>query len=142
MSPLQVPPNCDLTLGLSCVEKSTPGTTRWEMVADERFSNPAGLLQGGILSAFIDSAMGASVVTFEKARSNRPIVVANTELHTSFLKAVPAGARLVCEATVVSAGERVCFVEASVHDARGRLVARASSTYLVAEAATAAAHRH
>ena len=37
---LQVPPNCDLTLGLRCVDKSEPGHTVWEMRADERFANP------------------------------------------------------------------------------------------------------
>ena len=34
------------------------------MMADERFANPAGLLQGGFLAAFCDSSMGAAAVTF------------------------------------------------------------------------------
>ena len=64
MSPLQVPPNCDLTLGMVCIDKSEPGRTTWRMSADERFANPAGVLQGGLVGAFADSAMGASAVTF------------------------------------------------------------------------------
>ena len=30
------------------------------MVADERFANPTGIVQGGFLAAFADSSMGAS----------------------------------------------------------------------------------
>ena len=45
---VQVPPNCDLTLGMVCVDKSEPGTTVWQMPADERFTNPVGVLQGRV----------------------------------------------------------------------------------------------
>jgi uncharacterized protein (TIGR00369 family) len=110
-----------------CTDKATPGRTRWAMVADERFANPAGLLQGGFLAAFCDSAMGAAAVTFVEGRK---VSVANAEMKVSFLAPVATGAALTCEAQVVSGGARVAFVEASVHDQDGRLVARATSTYL------------
>ena len=124
---LQVPPNCDLTLGLTCVDKSTPGTSVWELLADERFENPAGLMQGGFLGAACDSAMGAAAVTFAEGRR---VSIANAEMKVSFLAPVRSGTALRCEAVVVSGGARTAFVEASVTDAEGRLVARASSTYL------------
>lgn len=129
MSPrsLQVPPNCDLTLGLTCLDKSEPGKTTWTMLADERFENPAGLTQGGFLSALCDSAMGAAAVTFAQ---DRKVFVANAEIKVSFLAAVRSGTRLRCEAEVISGGARTAFVEASVRDEDGRLVAKASSTYL------------
>jgi len=44
---VQVPPNCDLTLGMTCVDKSEPGRAVWRMTADERFANPTGVVQGG-----------------------------------------------------------------------------------------------
>lgn len=125
---VQVPPNCDLTLGMVCVDKSEAGRTVWEMTADERFSNPVGLVQGGFLAAFADSAMGASSVTFAK---DRKVFSANAEMKVSFLKAVPIGSRLTCTATVISGGNRVAFVEAEVVDGEGRLVAKASSTYVL-----------
>jgi uncharacterized protein (TIGR00369 family) len=128
MSPaLQVPPNCDLTLGVTCVDKATPGRTVWEMRADERFENPAGLIQGGFLAALADSSMGAAAVTFA---SERRVFVANAEMKVSFLAPVRSGGRLRCEAVVVAGGARTAFVEASITDEEGRLVARASSTYL------------
>ena len=125
---VQVPPSCDLTLGMVCVDKNEQWRTVWTMTADERFSNPVGLVQGGFLAAFADSAMGASSVTFAH---DRKVFSANAEMKVSFLKAVPVGSHLTCTATVLSGGKRVAFVEAEVVDGDGRLVAKASSTYVL-----------
>lgn len=127
---IQVPPNCDLTLGLRCIDKSTPGFTVWEMRADERFANPAGVIQGGFISALLDSSMGASAVTSLKGRRAR---VANAEIKVSFLRAAKVGSVLRCEATVIEAGNTVIFVEARVSDDDERLIATASSTYIAKE---------
>jgi uncharacterized protein (TIGR00369 family) len=124
---MQVPPNCDLTLGLVCRDKKTPGLTVWDMTADERFANPAGTMQGGFVAAMCDSAMGASAVTFVEGRK---VFCANAEMKVSFTKAVTIGSVLTCTASVVSGGSRIAFVEAEVVDNAGRMVARASSTYV------------
>ena len=81
-SRMQVPPNSDLTLGMVCVDKSTPGRCIWRMRADERFANPAGIMQGGFLGAFADSSMGAAAVTFVQGRR---VFCANAEMKISFL---------------------------------------------------------
>jgi uncharacterized protein (TIGR00369 family) len=125
---VQVPPNCDLTLGMVCIDKSEPGRTVWRMVADERFGNPVGIVQGGFLAAFADSSMGAASVTFA---GDRKVFSANAEMKISFLKAVPVGSELTCTAFVISGGKRAAFVEAEVVDGDGRLVAKASSTYIL-----------
>jgi uncharacterized protein (TIGR00369 family) len=127
---LQVPPNCDLTLGMVCIDKSTPGRTVWRMDAHERFANTAGIMQGGLVAAFADSSMGASAVTFLEGRK---AFVVNAELKVSFLKAVKIGSTLTCSAYVVSGGRRVSFVEADVIDSDERLVLRATSTYVYSE---------
>jgi len=124
---MQVPPNSDLVLGAVCVDKAVPGRTAWTMTADERFANPAGQMQGGFLCAFIDTAMGSAAVTFVEGRR---VYALNAEMKVSFLAPVPGGAALRCEAEVVSGGSRVAFVEATVLDAAGKKIARASSTYL------------
>jgi uncharacterized protein (TIGR00369 family) len=121
---------------MTCVDKKTPGRTTWRMKAEERFANPAGIMQGGFIGAFADSAMGAAAVTFAEGRK---VFCSNAEMKISFLGAVEAGAELECTAEVVSGGRRVAFVEASVvarplgDDATEQLVARASSTYLFKE---------
>jgi uncharacterized protein (TIGR00369 family) len=130
--PLQIPPNCDLTLGLVCIEKSEPGRTVWQAKVDERFLNPAGVLQGGFLAAMLDSAMGASAVT---TVGERRVIVANTEMKVSFLRAVQASDTLTCVATVLKAGKVISFLEAKVTNAKGLLVATASSTYLIKDRA-------
>lgn len=148
---MQVPPNCDLTLGMVCVDKSVPGTTTWRARSDERFSNPAGIIQGGFLSAICDSAMGASALTFVRGRK---VFARNAEMKVSFLAPVAAGRMLECVATVISGGKSVAFVEAELFDIgavehSGRLavrnvqvpgeepakrqVAKATSTYVYAD---------
>jgi uncharacterized protein (TIGR00369 family) len=124
---MQVPPNSDLTLGAVCVEKSVPGKTTWVMVADERFANPAGQMQGGFLCAFIDTALGSAAVTFVEGRK---VFTANAELKVSYLAPVRLGTKIRCDAEVVSGGSRVAFVEATVTSPDGKKLARASSTYL------------
>jgi uncharacterized protein (TIGR00369 family) len=138
---IQVPPNCDLTLGMVCVDKSVPGSTTWHARADERFSNPAGIVQGGFLAAICDSAMGASALTFARERK---VFARNAEMKVSFLAPVEVGRRLECVAKVISGGRSAAFVEAELADLGpagavreagdgGRLVAKASSTYLYSD---------
>lgn len=125
---LRIPPNSDVTLGMTCVDKSVPGETVWAMTANEQFANPAGSMQGGFVAAFADSAMSTAAVTNLQGRK---AFVANTELKISYLKAVPIGSRLTCTARVIGGGQRVTFVEAEITDASGTLLAKASSTYLL-----------
>jgi uncharacterized protein (TIGR00369 family) len=127
---LQIPPNCDLTLGLTCVDKSTPGTSVWTMRVDDRFLNPAGIVQGGFLAAMADSAMGASAVT---GAQGRRVSVANTEMKVSMIRPARLGDQLTCTARVLKSGSVISFVEARIVDGEQRLVATASSTYLLKE---------
>lgn len=125
---VQVPPNCDLTLGMVCIDKSEPGRSVWRMLADERFANSVGIIQGGFVVAFADSAMGAASVTFAK---DRKVFSANAEIKVSFLKPARVGSTLTCTAYVISGGNRAAFIEAEITDETGRMIAKASSTYLL-----------
>ena len=113
-----------------CIDKDQPGRTVWRMLADERFANPAGTIQGGFLAAFIDSAMGSATVTWAR-QEERKVFSANAEMKISFFKAARVGSALTCTAIVVSGGSRLLFAEAEVVDDGGRAIARASSTYLL-----------
>lgn len=129
---LQVPPNCDLTLGLRCVDKSVPGATIWEMRADERFANPAGIIQGGFLTAMLDSSMGASAVT---ALRGRRANVANAEMKVSFLRPAKVGTLLRCETLTTHAGSTVLFLEGKILDETGNVIASATSSYIARDRA-------
>lgn len=117
---------------MTLVDKPSVGTTVWRVRADERFLNPAGLVQGGFLAAILDSAMGASAVT---SAGERKVLVVNTEMKVSFLRSARAGDTLTCVATVLKPGRVISFLEAKLTNAQGELVATASSTYLVKERA-------
>ena len=124
----RVPPSCDLTLGMTCIDKSVPGVTVWTMPAGEHMANPVGVVQGGFLAAFADSAMATATVTNLQGQR---AYAANTEMKISFLRGAPVGQPLTCTARVIGGGRRVTFVEAEIVDSSGRLVAKASSTYLL-----------
>jgi uncharacterized protein (TIGR00369 family) len=98
------------------------------MKVDDRFLNPAGIVQGGFLSAMMDSAMGASAVSVLNGRKAN---VANTEMKSSFLRSASVGDVLTCTAIVLKPGSVVSFVAARIVDAQDRLIATASSTYLI-----------
>jgi uncharacterized protein (TIGR00369 family) len=101
------------------------------MKVDERFLNPAGIVQGGFVAAMLDSAMGASAVT--GARSERKVLVANTEMKVSFLRAAQLGDLLTCTAKVLKPGSVISFLEGRVVNERNELIATASSSYLIRE---------
>jgi uncharacterized protein (TIGR00369 family) len=102
------------------------------MVVDERFLNPVGVMQGGFLAAVLDSAMGASAVS---ARRESKVSAANTEMKVSFLRPARLGDELTCTATVLKAGLVISFVEAKIENGDGKLLATASSSYLMRERA-------
>jgi uncharacterized protein (TIGR00369 family) len=124
----RVPPNCDMTLGMTCVDKSEPGVIVWRMPAAEHMANPVGVVQGGFLAAFADSAMSTATITNLQGRK---AYTANVEMKISFLRGAPVGEMLTCTARVIGGGQRVSFVEAEIVDRSGRLVAKASSTYVL-----------
>ncbi len=130
----QVPPPCDLTLGMTCLDKLKPGTSKWHMRVSERFLNPVGVMQGGFVCAFVDSAMGASVMTYaNQMNPELKLKAANAELKISLIRPIFKDVDIYCDATVLSGGRKVVFVEATVTDESGKLFAKASSTYLVLE---------
>ena len=56
----RVPPNCDLTLGLTCIDKSEPGVTVWTMPGDERFATSTARRPATIPSSMHSSVCSSS----------------------------------------------------------------------------------
>jgi uncharacterized protein (TIGR00369 family) len=132
--PIQIPPNCEVTLGMTCIDKSQPGRTVWRMPADIKFANPVGVLQGGFLVAMADSAMASATITHARAAGRR-VLTASIDMCTSFLAPARVGSVLECSAVVVQGGARVAFAEAEVTDDAGVTIARASASYLYTQLA-------
>lgn len=127
MVKLKVPPNCDVTFGFELVDKAV-GSTVWRWIPDERWENPAGVIQGGSIGAFADSVMASTVVT---ALAGTKALVFTAESKVSYFRAVRPGERLIGRGEVVHKGKRIAFAEATIVDSEDRVVARASSTWAI-----------
>lgn len=87
------------------------------------FTNPAGFVQGGILGAMMDDAMGPCLVLHLKGRA----FPSSIDLSTHFLRPVRPGP-ITVKARVRQAGRSVAFLEAELFDSRGKLCATCSSS--------------
>jgi acyl-CoA thioesterase len=106
------------------------GVVRAEFDALPRFCHTEGtVVQGGFITAWMDFAMAHAAL----ARSGHTLGVASLELKVSFLRRVGPG-RVIAEGRVRRLGARVAFLEASLQDPDGGVLATASSTVLTTPA--------
>jgi uncharacterized protein (TIGR00369 family) len=92
--------------------------------------NPLGSVHGGVLSTLLDTAAACSV------HSTLPAGVGYTslDLTVKFLRPVTvASGRIKCQGAVLQRGRRTAVAEARMTDAKGRLVAHATSSCLIFE---------
>jgi molybdopterin converting factor subunit 1 len=109
-----------------------PGHMRWEFRASDFMLNPAGLVQGGFVTAMLDETMGTAAM----AQLGAGRTVPTLELKVSFLRPTRPG-RLVCDGRVVQMGKSVAFLEARLEDDEGNLVATATATARVVKLGSA-----
>ena len=87
--------------------------------------NFGGVVQGGIVTAMLDDAMG--FLTFVSLGGK--FAMGTTDLHTQFLRAVPMGAAIRVEAEVTKAGKVIAFTAAHLYVGDdGEPAARAHAT--------------
>jgi uncharacterized protein (TIGR00369 family) len=103
------------------------GVVRAEFEAMKRFCHTNGtIVQGGFISGWLDFSMAQAVIV----RAAEPVGVASLELKVNFLQRVGPG-RVIAEGRVLRMGRRVAFLEASLFDPAGAVLATASSTALL-----------
>jgi uncharacterized protein (TIGR00369 family) len=106
------------------VEDAEEGSSRWSIPASAWWRSAAGPFPGGTFAFVADAALAGAVV------STLPpgVGLASSELSINFLESAgPSSERLVATGTVIHAGRRQALSEARVEDARGRLLAHATS---------------
>jgi molybdopterin converting factor subunit 1 len=118
---LELPKYVDL-LGMRPLS-AEPGHVRMEFTASEQFLNPAGVVQGGFITAMLDDTMGPAAV----AQLGPGYFAPTLELKVSFLRPVGPG-KLVADGRVVHLGKSIAFLEGSLEDDEGNLVATATAT--------------
>lgn len=108
--------------GITCV-RAARGTTTMELVSSPIANNPNGAVHGGIVSALIDHAMGATAMTVMPTRT----AAVTATLNIDYL--APAVLPLTFETTVVRHSRALVFVQTHVRSA-GRLVDLATGTFV------------
>ena len=100
-----------------------------DMSEDTRGSGE-GTVHGGILATFADAASAFSLAgAFEPGRE----IPVTTDLHVRYYRQPQAGP-LTAEATVVHRGRRLLGTECVVSDAKQRVLARSTATYMIVPA--------
>ena len=111
------------TLGMRVTELDN-GRAVFELDADPaRHGNPMGTVQGGVLVALADGAMGIAYASLLQEGESFTTV----ELKINYLKPVWSGL-LRAEGTVIKAGRTVGLTECRITDESGSLVAHATCT--------------
>jgi uncharacterized protein (TIGR00369 family) len=117
-------PPCAELLGWTLLDHDAArGWARLAFEGRREFLNPAGFVQGGLLAAMLDDAMGPAVLIHSKGA----FYTATSNMTVSYLAPARPG-RFVAEAQVVQMGKTIAFVEASLGDGGGAVVAKASSS--------------
>ena len=88
--------------------------------------NLAGVLHGGVIATLADTATGLAVRSMVPA-GRRHVTI---QLDVHYLAPGSPG-RVTAHAKTVRVGSQIAYAEADVHDARGRLIARATSTIAI-----------
>ena len=96
----------------------------------KEFCNPAGSVQGGILSAMLDETMGPAVFVMTEGG----FYTATITMTVNFLAPAKPG-KLIGEATVTQVGKTIAFVEGKLMAEDGSVVATATTSLRLIEAA-------
>lgn len=96
----------------------------------EEFCNPAGFIQGGILSAMLDDSMGPAVFVTSEGRYYATTI----SLTVNFIAPARPGP-LTAEAQVIQIGKSIAFMEGKLIGSDGTVIATASTTARLMEAA-------
>ena len=100
--------------------------TRVTFEARADFTNPAGYVQGGFLSAMLDDTIGMLATVKVRGRA----LPSTIDLHTTFLRPVRTGLVEVV-ARLRNIGRQVIFAEAELYDPRGKEAARAVASLAI-----------
>ena len=94
--------------------------------------NPHGIVQAGVHSVLLDAAMNFAI---NAGLTGKDRTRATLEMKTETLRVANAGDQLTLRGEVVRQAKQVAYAEARLTDAEGRLVSRATGTFLLHRAA-------
>ena len=95
-----------------------------EFTGKQEFAHSGGMIQGGFVTGWIDSAMAHAVF----AQSRGEHAPSTLEIKVSFLRGTPPGVRIRAEGWVERMGRSIAFLGGRLLDAEGNVLATATST--------------
>lgn len=125
------PGELSATLGLvRIVAMEAEGRAVLEYRAGAHMCHSGGVVQGGFVTGWIDAAMAHAAI----AMAGPDVVPMSLELKVSFFAPARPGV-VTAEAWVEKRGRQTCFFEGRLLDADGKVLAKASSTLMLADRA-------
>ena len=117
-------PPTGILFGMKVLEvDQAEGRVRQSFAIDDRFCNPRGTVQGGIMAALLDDAAAfAGIIAL-----GEPGFIASLEIKVSYFAPALPGT-LFAEGRCVKMGKSACFLEAELTDSSGKLLAKFTST--------------
>lgn len=117
------------TMGLDRIVTLDPaGRAVIEYNAGKHLCHSGGVVRGGFVTGWIDAAMAHAAV----AMNGPDVTPMSLELKVSFFAPTRPG-KVIAEGWVVQAGRRTGFYEGELRDAAGNVLAKASSTIMLAD---------
>ncbi|WP_256926695.1 PaaI family thioesterase [Sphingomonas sp. TZW2008] len=117
------------TLGLvRIVEMDPAGRARLEYRAGMHMCHSGGVVQGGFVSGWIDAAMAHAAI----AMGGPDVSPMTLELKVSYFAPARPGL-VIAEGWVERRGRSTCFFEGRLLDESGKVLAKASSTLMLAQ---------
>ena len=102
------------------------GSAELLMALQPHHFNPQGIVHGGIITAMADTAIGLAL----RSQLRPGLTHRTAQLNVHFLRR-GEGTQLVGKGHALHLGERMGYGEAEVLDGQGRLLARATATFIV-----------
>ena len=125
-----VPP-CAKLLGWRMLDaRPEEGWIRLGFEGKPEFCNPAGFIQGGLLTAMLDDTMGPAVLVMSEGR----LYTTTISMTVNFLSPAKPGP-IIAEARVTQLGKTIAFVEGKLMTEDGTVLATATASERLLEAA-------
>lgn len=112
------------------VEMSAEGRARIEYMAGAHMCHSGGVVQGGFVTGWIDAAMAHAAI----AAVGAGITPMSLEIKVSFFLPVRPGL-VIAEGWIERRGRKTCFCEGQLLDSAGNILAKGSSTIMLADRA-------
>jgi uncharacterized protein (TIGR00369 family) len=115
------------SLGFQRIAQIGGGSATIEFQAGRHMCHSGGVVQGGFVTGWIDSAMAHAIIGSHAELGENDIVPVSLELKISFF--APARPGLVtARAWIEMEGRSTCFAEGELLDPSGQVLAKGSST--------------